>query len=153
MPRPINATLDLFKDWTPRPLVQRYADPVVRASSLRDKTALAVAATLRDCELPRDDIAKRMSDWLGEDVSKPMLDAYASTAKSEHTISFLRIIALAHVSGDIRLLQMAAELLGYAVIESRWLPWVEVGQLADKKEEIDRAFDATRRAARRGARS
>lgn len=150
--RPDNTTLDLFT-WEPPQLVQRFDDGTVRAASLRDKIALAVASTLRDCEIPRDVIAERMSDWLGEEVSKAMLDAYASAAKCEHTISYLCVIALIHVTGDLRLLQMVAEMHGHAVIDKRYLPWVEVGQLADRKDEIDRAFDATRRLARKGARS
>jgi hypothetical protein len=99
--------------------------------------------------MPRDQLAVKMSEWLGEDVTKNMLDAYASEAREEHTIPFLRVLALLHVTSDVRLLQLGAEMFGHShsVIEDKYLGWVEVGQLADTKTEIDRAYDAARRAA------
>ena len=99
--------------------------------------------------MPREQIAAKMSEWLGKDVSKHMLDAYASEAREEQTIPFLRVLALLHVTGDVRLLQLGAELFDHSVIDDKYLPWVEVGQLADTKDDVDKAFDAARRNARR----
>jgi hypothetical protein len=130
--------------------VERYEEERVRAASLRSRIAKAVAETLKAADgFSREEIAAAMSDWLGEDISKHMLDAYASEAREEHTIPFLRVLALLHVTGDMRLLQLAAEMFGHSVIDDRYLTWVEVGQLADQKESIDRAFEAARRNARR----
>lgn len=140
-------TLDLL-DWEPPEIVERFDDRLVRAASLRSKVAKAVGETLRGTNIPRKEIAKAMSEWLGEDVSKHMLDAYASESKDGHTINFLRVLALIEITGDARLLQLGADLFGQSVIENRWLPWVDVGQLADKKDDIDRAFDTARRVAR-----
>lgn len=142
-------TLDLFEWSPPEELVRRYEPDRVRSATLRDRIARAVAETLKESDLDRDAIASGMAAWLGEEVSRNMLDRYASQAGAEHTIPFLRLLALVHVTGDIRLLQLGAELFGCAVVEDRWLPWVEVGQLADAKENIDRQFDAARRSARR----
>lgn len=147
-----DATLDLLS-WEPPALVHRYEEQSVRAASLRDRIARAVAATLAETETPREELAAQMSEWLGEEMSKHMLDAYTSQAREEHTIPYLRLLALVHVTGDDRLLQLGAELFGRSVVEDRYLPWVEVGQLADRKEEIDREYDAARRAARKGGRS
>ena len=133
-------------------LVVRYDEPKVRAASLRDRIARAVAETLRDYQDSRESIAQAMSEWLGEDVSKPMLDAYASQAREGHTISYLRLLALIHVTGDTRLLQLGAELFQCAVIDDRYLPWVEVGQAADVRDESQKWFDAARQRARRGVR-
>lgn len=140
-------TLDLLT-WEPPEIVERYDERTVRAASLRSRVARAVAATLRDTDIPRKEIAKAMSAWLGEDVSLHMLNAYASEAREEQTISFLRVLALIEITQDARLLQLGAEMFERMVIENRYLPWVEVGQLADKKVDIDRAFDAARRTAR-----
>lgn len=144
-----NHTLDLL-DWQPPQMVQRYEEDRVRSPSLRDRIALAVAETLRGKD--RADVAQAMTDWLGEEVSRHMLDAYASQSRAEHTISFLRLLALIHVTGDHRLLQLGSELFGLNVIEERWLPWVEVGQLAAGKEEVTAAFNAALRLARREVR-
>lgn len=142
-------TLSLF-DWEPPQLVKRFEDVRVRAASLRQKLSMGVAETLKGADIDRDQIAAEMSEWLGEEVSKNLLDAYASQAREDHSISLLRLLALIHATGDLRILQMMAEMFGHSVIENRFLPWVEVGQLADKKDEFDRAFNAARYQARKG---
>ncbi len=144
-------TLDLFS-WEPPALVKRFAPEITRGASMRSLVARAVSAAMKEADRSRAEIAAQMTDMLGEDITENMLNAYASEAREEHTIPYFRLIALAVVTNDPRLLQIGAEAIGHAVIEVRYLPWVEVGQLADKKDEIDRAFDATRRAARRGIR-
>lgn len=143
--------LPLF-GWTPTDPVARYDAPATQAANLRDRISRAVSVTLKECNRPREEIAQAMSDWLGEDVTKNMLDAYASQAKTAHTISYDRALGLWHVTSDARLHQLGAEQFGHSVIHDRYLPWVEVGQLADTKNEVDKAFDAARRLARRSAR-
>ncbi|MBI1262980.1 MAG: DNA transposition protein [Rhizobiales bacterium] len=145
------AQLDLLS-WERDEVIERFEDVNVRAASMRSRIAKGVAVTLNDAALERKEIAKRMSDWLGESVTANMLNAYASESRSEHSISYLRLLALVTVTQDPRLLQLGSELIGHSVISDRYLPWVEVGQLADKKDEIDRAFDATRRYARKAMR-
>lgn len=142
-------TMDLFA-WEPPVLVHRFDEHRVRAATLRDRISLAVAETLKEAEVPRKNVAESMSAWLGEEVSENMLNAYASQAREDQTPSLLRAWGLAHATNDLRVFQMVVEDFGHAVIDRKWLPWVEVGQLADKKDEFDRAFDAARRNARRG---
>lgn len=145
-------TPDLF-DWRPsEPLVASYPVAEVRAASLRSRLARAVSVTLRDATMDRDAIAAAMSAWLGEECSRHMLDAYASEAREEHTISYLRLLALVHVTGDVRPLQLGAELSGHVVVDGKVLPWVEVGQLAELRRRLDREYAAARRAARAGGR-
>jgi hypothetical protein len=146
-------TLDLFDDWQPPEVVHRFDDHMVRAANLKNKISLAVAETLKGSELTREAISDAMVDWLGEGMSKNLLDAYASQAREEHVISLLRLIALIHATGDLRILQMIAELFDHSVVDDRYLPWIEVGQLAERKDEFDRAFDAARRHARARCRS
>lgn len=143
-----NKTLDLFDDWQPPEVVQRFDDKRVRAANLREKIAMGVAETLKGAEADRETISEAMGAWLGEEVSKNVLDAYASQAREEHVISLPRLLALIHATGDLRILQMIAELFGHSVVDDRYLPWIEVGQLAERKDEIDRAFDGARRLAR-----
>jgi hypothetical protein len=148
MSRRDGRTLDLFTDWQPPEVVQRFDDTRVRAPGLRQKLAMGVAETLKASEIDRESIAGAMAEWLGEDVSKNLLDAYASQAREEHVISLCRLIALIHATGDLRILQMIAEMFGHSVVEDRFLPWIDVGQLAERKDELDRAFDAARRSAK-----
>lgn len=140
--------MDLLS-WERGEVIERFDDHSVQAASMRARIAKAISVMLTDTLYSRKEVAERMTDWLGEKVTENMLNAYASEARSDHSVSFLRMLALVHVTEDTRLLQIAAELVGHSVISDRYLPWVEVGQLADKKDEIDRAFDAHRRFARK----
>jgi hypothetical protein len=143
-------TLDLLAWEPPAVAVARYDPSRLRTATLRSRIARAVAETLKDSGKPRAAIADAMGDWLGEEVTRHMLDAYASEARADKTIPFLRALALVHVTDDLRLLQMATELFGHSVVAERWLKWVEVGQLADKRDEIEKSFESARRDARRG---
>lgn len=143
-------TLDLL-DWQPREAdVRRYDEDRVRASSLRARITHAVAETLRDCEHDRGEIARRMSEWLGEDVSKNMLDAYASEARDDHSISYLRLLALVHVTGDIRPLQTGAEMFDHVVVADGLLDWVEVGRAYEVERQARQMVRSARRRVGRG---
>lgn len=144
-------TPDLF-DWRPSELVASYPPAEVRAASLRARISRAVSVTLRDAAMDRDAIAAAMSAWLGEECSRHMLDAYASEAREDHTIPYLRLLALVHVTGDVRPLQLGAELSGHVVVDGTALPWIEVGQLAELRRRVEREYVAARRVARAGGR-
>ena len=142
-------TMDLLS-WEPTPIVEAFEPRLVRASSLRSKIARAVSEAMKDWIGDREILAEKMSEWLGEDVTHNMLNAYASEAREDHSIPYLRLLALVHVTGDVRLLQIGAELMGHSVIDDKYLSWVDVGRLADHKETIDKEFAAARRVARMG---
>lgn len=137
-------------EWQPPMPVVAYEPAHVRGATLAASIARAVAATLRDCGLSRDDVATRMSAYLGERVSRNMLDAYASEARQGHPIPVTRLVALMHATGDRRLLQLIAEPMGWAVIERRYLPMIELAAVQDQRDELAKRADALRRAARAG---
>lgn len=138
-------TLDLFS-WEPPEIVPAYDEGRLKSASLRARIARGVAATLKDCEMSREAVADAMGDWLGEDVSKNMLDAYASESRDEHTIPFLRVLALVQVTGDVRLLTLGAETSGHAVIEERYLGAVyEAMWTAEEERARDKRLASRRR--------
>lgn len=130
-----NATIPSFK-----------ADSI-KAARLTSKISKAVAVTLNEAEgLERADVARRMTDFLGENVPPSTLDGYSSEARTTNKISVERAIALCHATNDFRLISMMASELGLAVIDERYLPAVteamalaqiedltEVAKLARKK--------------------
>jgi hypothetical protein len=95
-------TIDLFRDFEPKPVVERFAADQVRTPSLPARISLAVAQTLKDHGGDRASVAKEMSAYLDEPVTKAMLDAYASQARESHNIPAHRLIALVLVTGDAR---------------------------------------------------
>ncbi|MEX0971493.1 MAG: hypothetical protein WD046_13725, partial [Paracoccaceae bacterium] len=102
---------------------------------------------------PREVLAQQMSNWLGEEISANMLNAYASQAREDHTIPYLRLLALVHVTSDVRLMQLGAALFGHSVVADKYLPWVDVGRLADERDQINAQLEAARYLARKGGRS
>ncbi|MGB0747146.1 MAG: DNA transposition protein [Magnetospiraceae bacterium] len=141
--------MDLL-NWTPpETVVRRFDDARVRAADLRSKIARAVAEALSDTPLDRKEIARRASEWLGETISPAMLNKYASPSSDDHPLPLAKFLAIVAATEDPRLLQVFAEMFGWSVIDDRYLPWVEVGQLADAKEEFDKAYAAARAKTRR----
>jgi len=145
-------TLDLLSWEPPEEIVERFDDRSIRGASIRIKISKAVRETLRECGMDREDVAARMTEWLGEDVPKSALDAYASQARDEHIISYPRLLALVAVTGDTRLLQIGAEQVEHSVVSDEYLEWVRVGQWADVKEYVDSEFDSARKQAMKRAR-
>jgi hypothetical protein len=137
-------------DWQPPQPVARFPEAQVRAASLAGRISRAVAAALHSAEAEREAIAARMSAFLGERVSPSMLDAYASQAREDHRISVPRFAALLHATGDRRLLELLAEPMGWAVIERRHLPLIEVAAIRDREDELRRHREHLTRMARNG---
>ena len=137
--------LDLL-GWAPSEPVVAFDPHTVRAASLAASISKAVSQSLKSCGRPREQVAERMSAYLAEQVSKTMLDAYASEARGEHIINVVRFIALIEATGDRRLLNFIAELFDWSVIERRYLPAIELAERLEKRAEMDREIDATRRA-------
>jgi hypothetical protein len=146
-------TLDLL-DWAAPDVVPQVPAGLVRAGTLRGRMARVVSLVLKECPTPREQIAELMSEFLGEGetVSKSMLDAYASQAREEHTISAIRLVALAHATGDMRAMQVLVEPLEHAVIHTRYLPAIDAelkGEAAAKLEarakELRLEVDSARR--------
>jgi len=130
-------TADLLA-WEPPEVVRTFPADHVRAASLRAQISKAVGAALKDSDVPRDDMAQAMSDYLGEVVPKTALDGYASEAREDHTISVVRLMALVHATGDIRLLQMLAEPFGCIVVERRYQHAVNAAMKAEMAKELRR---------------
>ena len=149
---PASGQLDLLA-WSPPEAVARFGDHEVRAASISGRIAHGVAACLRhaaEAGLTREIIAARMGGFLGERVSKAMLDAYASEAREEHIISLPRLLALVHVTGDRRLLELLAEPFGWTVVPRKFLDLIELAALREHEDEIRRKAETLRRRARAG---
>lgn len=148
-----SGTLDLFT-WEPRvPSAPEGTDvpaePKPVGRGLADRISLAVAEALRDCDLPRDEVARRMKDFLGEPVPVHSLNGYASQGRPDHNISYARLVALAHATGRLDLLDLGARALGARVVHARYVPAIESAIERDRAKELRRAAEEAERAADR----
>lgn len=148
--KPCPETLSLLDYEAPR-VAEGFDPGQVRAATLESLLALAVSTSLKDHEIDRAEVARRMTDYLGLEagaITASMLNAYASQAKSEHVINGARLVALCAVLGDIRPLALLAEELGYAVVEPRYVHLVRAQMLEERAEQLRAAAASERRAAR-----
>jgi hypothetical protein len=148
---PSSRQLDLLRDWEPPAATVRFEAEQVRAATLPHLICRAVSAALKGTDLCREDVAKRMSEFLGGDpVTINMLNRYASPASEEHSISLARFVALLHATKDRRLLELLAEMMGWTVIERKFLPMIELAAVTERQRELGRHADALRRKASQG---
>lgn len=135
------ATMDLLS-WTPPATSVRFDDPEVRAASLHTRFCRAMALALRDCGRARDEVAADMSAYLGEDISVAMLNAYTSEARETHTINVIRYVALAHATGDMRLLSLITELFDHVAIPKKFERLAHAFMAREKLKELEEANEA-----------
>ena len=135
-------------DWQPPEIVRAFAPEQVRGATMEARIARAVSVALQECGHSREEIAARMSVYLQRKVSTAMLNAYASAAREDHSISLPRFLALLHATGDQRLLELLAEPFGLAVIERKHLPLIDIALLRERVDELKDQVNAKRREAR-----
>lgn len=142
--------MDLFKDYDPGPVVERFAEQDVKAFTPAARLSKSIARVLADSKLSRDDIAQRMSEVTHERITRVMLDNYASQTK-EHAISAQRLAALSIVTGDVRALNELLRDAGLIVVDQSYealLRRERAKELADRFERDAAAADAEWRAKR-----
>lgn len=139
--------LDLLS-WEPPQAALAFEEGDIRGATVAARMARAVSVALRDCGKGRSQVAAQMSAFLGEDVSRAMIDAYASVARDAHRISLPRFLALMHATGDRRLLHMLAEPMGWAVVERKHLVLIELAAAREQEEALRRRREQLARRAR-----
>ena len=137
-------------DWAPAPAVVRFEEGAVRAQSLAGRICRAIGTSLRDCAVPRDQVAARMSSFLGAPIGVNALNAYASESRLDRMISLPWFVALLWATRDRRLLELVAEPFGWAVIDRKYLPLIEITQVRAKRRELARHQRALERVMQTG---
>jgi hypothetical protein len=141
MSRRCTMTADLLAWQPPASTEVRFADPAVtRAASRYAQLCRALSASVADSGLGREEIARRMSDYLGETYTEARLNADTAESKETHIINPIRLEAFCAATGDSRVWSLLLEPLGLAVIERRYLPCIEAAILAEKADEIASAL-------------
>ncbi len=136
-------TLDIFTDWR-APVVEHEPDKV-RSASFRGQLARAVSTTLTEAGVERSEIARKMSDYLGAEVSENMLNAYAAESREEHNISTERLHALCMVTGDWRPVAVLIKGSDKALIDRRYLGAVKEAMTAAEIERLEQIKRSARR--------
>lgn len=105
-------------------------------TGLDRQVASAVAHVLKDEDRDRYDVAAAMSRILAADVSKSMLDKYASESSDDHNISAGRFLALIAATGRYDVLETLTRRIGCALVVGEEVLTVELGHVAAQIERL-----------------
>lgn len=107
------------------PVIDRFDAERVRSPMVASRIAKAIAAAIKDSGQSREQIAAGMSAFLDESVTAGTLYQYSSEANQKNNIPAHRLIALATVTRDSRLLNAALEGTGFVAVEAVYEPLIE----------------------------
>jgi hypothetical protein len=119
--------------WRAPQIAADFREPI-RGGSLSSQIARAVGRALKGRD--REAIAQRMSGFLGERISKSILDAYASEARSQHRISAERFIALIAATECFELIGFIAGMFDHAVVPNKYAAIIELHQIEQHEREL-----------------
>lgn len=117
-------------------------DPPARAlglaalAGLEQRICRTAGVILASDERPREVIAAEISILLGEDVSRAMLDAYSSPARTEHKVPMSRFLALVAVTDRHDLLDPLVREIGGAVIVGEEVHTARLGHIDRQIAEL-----------------
>lgn len=96
-----------------------------------------VATILNSDERPREVLAAEVSRLTDEDVSRAMLDAYSSPARTEHKVPMSRALALVAVTDRHDLLDPIMRRIGAGLLVGDEIMTARIGQLRRRRQQID----------------
>lgn len=147
-------TKDLFS-WEPPKVAVGYSADVVGRGRLDAKIARLISHALRDAReergQSREDVAQKISNFLGRKVSADMLYKWTSESAEDHRIPLDAFIGLVHATGALPLLGFVPGEFGLTVIEDEYAELIEERLLEDHIEEMQarKQVLAARRKAKR----
>lgn len=135
-------TPDLFRDFTPPPVVARFSPERVRAVRCAARVKRAVSEAIKDSGRSREVIAHLMSEQLDERITWQMLDQYTSTANEGHNIPAHRLVALFTVTSDVRLLNALLADTDVIAVDAKYEALIRREMAKEARDRLDREINA-----------
>lgn len=111
----------------------------------------AISASLKRSPKSRFEIAAQMSELVGQEISKFMLDAYSAESRETHKFPLQYLPAFVMATGDASILALLAEKCGCVALARSDMALLERGRI---REEIERLEERERELSRtRGGRN
>ncbi|MDF1555783.1 MAG: hypothetical protein P1P84_22100 [Deferrisomatales bacterium] len=98
----------------------------------------ALTAVLRKCPLSRYEVAGKMSEFIGGEVTKTMLDAYTADSKETHRFPFELAPAFIAATTDRSILSVVATPVGCKVVAGQDVLMLELAKIGDEKSRLCR---------------
>jgi hypothetical protein len=122
--------LDLLKDL--RPKTNGFASFNIDLQ-LRE----AISQAIKECSHSRFQIAAKMSELLGVEISKSMIDSWtAESREGLYRFPACYLPAFCHVVGSLEPLRIMADLLGGYVIQGEEAILTELGRVKEQKRKL-----------------
>lgn len=97
----------------------------------------AISEAIRGCQLSRYQIAAHMSELVGVEISKSMIDSWtAESREGLNRFPSCYLPAFCKVIGTIEPLRILADLLGAYVIQGKEALLTEIGRVEDQKKKL-----------------
>ena len=101
-----------------------------------------VSDALRNCPLSRYQVAARMSEMVGQDITKTMLDSWTAESKEQHRFPAVFLPAFCEAVGSTEPLRMLGQVVGAFVLPGPEALRAEIQRI---EEEITRKRAEKRR--------
>jgi len=97
----------------------------------------AISQAIKDCSHSRFQIAAKMSELLGVEITKSMIDSWtAESREGLYRFPACYLPALCHVAGNLEPLRIMVDLLGAYVIQGEEAILTELGRLKEQKKKM-----------------
>ncbi|MCV0428300.1 MAG: hypothetical protein K5905_22820 [Roseibium sp.] len=127
----------MFLGWTPPDVSVGFEPGAISGDRLSSRISRAIAKALKDCDIDRASVAAQMSEKLGHKITKQMLEAYASEAKTGNNITVERFVALIHATGKTELLGFLADDFAMKVYPNKYANVVKLALIEDHQKTVD----------------
>ncbi len=133
-----HATIDIFE--VPEPV-----HPTPGSGNYACQVSELVGSVLKSCPEDRYEIAAQMSRLSGDDVSKHMLDAWSSPARSEHNIPLYRVPLLEEVCHSHAFTDWMVHMRGGRVAYGREALAAQYGKMQQMKDKLQQEMRELKR--------
>ncbi|MBO9421743.1 hypothetical protein J7481_19705 [Labrenzia sp. R4_2] len=128
--------------WEPPKVEARFEEARVRAATLAGKVCRVVSEAMKEDGRSREEIAVELSDYLGEDISRDSLDAWASEARDKNNVSAYRLIALVKLLNSPEMLNELLADTEFLVVDRKYKALIERELAIETREKLNRMIDA-----------
>ncbi|MDA0262129.1 MAG: hypothetical protein O3A21_08055 [Proteobacteria bacterium] len=118
--------------------IPRPPDPQPGSLDIDARLRHALSKAIKECPHSRYEIAARISELVGSEVSKHMLDAYSAESRETHKFPVQYLPALIAATGATWLLDVIAERCGCVVLEGADAVHAKRGRVRAQIEQLRR---------------
>jgi hypothetical protein len=139
--------LDIFSliEELSRKQAEVAASPAIQGKASIDAAVRSlISDALKRCPLSRYEVAAKMSEILGTEITKAQIDAWSAESKENHRFPLVYIGAFCDATTNKSLGRYIAQLCGGHFIEGEDAVRLELGRIEEQKAELQKKEQAIR---------